>query len=451
VTTTATRAPSTPPPAPAPAPAAAGSVLARRRAAAAESIRASLSGSPGRLRILGAAAIAVCIVGGVLGAFALQQRAAALDRAQADTAQLVRVQSIFINLVKADAAATNAYLIPGLEPPEQRADYDKSLDGAARQIAEASLANSQDAVRLGAVNTTLTRYAGLVEAARANNREGRPIGSAYIRQASTLLRSPAGIGALDQVLGSAGKRVESAYGRSSLATWLLVGAGLLVLGGLVGVQVSLARRSHRYVNLPVAAGSAVLVIALIGGAVVMLSAQGRADDVRDGAYRNTVALALARIFAFDAKAQESLSLINRGSGRTVYQPKINTDIKKAQQRLDTTESVGAGSRTDLRTWSTKDQQIRGLDNDGDWDGAVALATGVSANGETTSQADSNEVFAAFDKSSAEALDAQARAATSGLGEPQAPLLIVAVLLLLAGIAAAVASWAGVSLRLEEYR
>ena len=45
------------------------------------------------------------------------------DPGRANTDQLVRIQAIQTNVVQADADATNAFLVGGLEPPAQRADY----------------------------------------------------------------------------------------------------------------------------------------------------------------------------------------------------------------------------------------------------------------------------------------------------------------------------------------
>ena len=47
----------------------------------------------------------------------LHRLARTLDRAEADTAQLIRVQNIQTDLLSADAAATNAFLVGGLVPP----------------------------------------------------------------------------------------------------------------------------------------------------------------------------------------------------------------------------------------------------------------------------------------------------------------------------------------------
>ena len=50
-----------------------------------------------------------------------------MNRAEADAAQLIRVQQIQTNLLIADATATNAFLVGGLEPPAQRAPYDQAM------------------------------------------------------------------------------------------------------------------------------------------------------------------------------------------------------------------------------------------------------------------------------------------------------------------------------------
>ena len=105
--------------------------------------------------------------------------------------QLVRIQTIRTNLVKADANATNAFLVGGLEPPAVRDAYADGIATTARTLAEASAARSDDATALERVNRVLTEYTGLIEAARANNRQGFPVGAAYLRQASRVLRDDA--------------------------------------------------------------------------------------------------------------------------------------------------------------------------------------------------------------------------------------------------------------------
>ena len=129
------------------------------------SLLASLSGTPGRLRILALLAVAVSLIFGV-GAFSTFGSANdALGRAGANAAQLVRIQAIHTNLIRADADATNAFLVGGLEPAGQRARYTASMAQASRLIAEAAQAQPADGQALGALNNAVLTYAGLIEQA----------------------------------------------------------------------------------------------------------------------------------------------------------------------------------------------------------------------------------------------------------------------------------------------
>jgi len=76
---------------------------------------------------------------------------------------------------------------------------------------------------------------------------------------------------------------------------------VLAVFGLGAVQVWLARTTRRYLNLPLVAASAAVVLVLIAGGLVMAAAQRSANDVKDGSYAATLALAKARIAAYSGK------------------------------------------------------------------------------------------------------------------------------------------------------
>ena len=88
-----------------------------------------------RIRLL---AIVVCLVFGALTALQLALAWQANRTAAADTQQLIRVQGIKASLLRADALATNAFLIGGLEPAEQRAAYDDAIEQTVRSITDAA-------------------------------------------------------------------------------------------------------------------------------------------------------------------------------------------------------------------------------------------------------------------------------------------------------------------------
>ena len=159
-----------------------------------------------------------------------------------------------------------------------------------------------------------------------------------------------------------------------------------------------------------------------------------------------ISTATARIAAFDAKSNESLTLIARGSGSTfekawVSSSKIVTDQSAAAARL----SSDAANMGALWAGYTKTHtQIRKADDGGNWEGAVSQATGNAATS-------ANAIFDAFDARSRAALTSTSRAATDSLDAPRTWLSFAAWLALVVGIAAAASAWWGVSLRLEEYR
>src|ERR1019366_9073970 len=208
------------------------------------SMRQSLSGSPGQLRILALLTVAVSLIF-ALGAYsAFGSADAALGRAGANAAQLVRIQAIHTSLVRADADATNAFLVGGLEP----ANYLTSMSQASTLIAEAAKAHPADGQALGALNNSVLTYAGLIEQARATNRQALPVGAQYLRVASAGLRSEA-LPILDALVSANDARVRAEFSNASGASTALITSGVLALLVLVGGMVWLSRHTHRYINL----------------------------------------------------------------------------------------------------------------------------------------------------------------------------------------------------------
>ena len=432
-----------PPPAPAPdaAPyAAAGPSDTRGR------LRRAFEGSPGRLRTAAVVAVLVSLVFALLGGNAFRARGQALDEARADAAQLVRVQQIATDLTAADAVVTNAFLQGGQEPAGTYDQFQQFISDASTTIAEAAKAEPGDAAALAAVNEALSQYTAAVSAARVNNRFGYQVGSGYLRQASNLLRTPtatqpAMLPTLQSVVAADAQRVEDAFDDARFAIVQLAVAALVVLAGLLGVQIWLARRSRRILNLPMTWGTGAVLLTIVLGALAMIGSQGAADTVHDTNYAATKALAQARIAAYDAKANESLTLVYQGSGQA-FQANYVANLKTVREQLAAAEHAGAGDvgMSKLDTWDATHTAIRKADDGGNWKGAVAKATG-----------DSNTQFRAFATTSGDALTREAAAVSDGLTSSHWVLVLLGWLTLAVGILAAALSWAGVQQRLGEYR
>jgi hypothetical protein len=401
-----------------------------------------LAGSPGRLRIAAAVAVVAALIVGVVGATAVAGRASALDDARAASEQLVRVQSIRTALVQANADATNSFLVGGLEPTDQRADYVESIALASKTLTEASESSEAYAVALGQVNESLSTYTGLIESARANNRQGYPVGAAYLKNASTLLGEEI-LPLLSAVADAATDQFDDANAASDAAgTRLLLGV-LVGLALLIGAQVVLAGRTRRILSVPAAFATVVLVVAGAVAFGAMAWADGKADDIRANEYADTKALTQARAEAFDAKANESLTLIARGSDGGAYEEAWQGSMADADEVLARSGVPGEVAES-LGAYRTVHDQIRTLDGDGKWDEAVAMATGSGDGG-------ANAAFTEFDKRSGDQLSASAGDIDDGLGGMGTGLNVVALLVLASGVVAAAAAWWGFSIRLDDYR
>ncbi|HYN66292.1 MAG TPA: hypothetical protein VES93_05340 [Ornithinibacter sp.] len=409
------------------------------------SVRAAMAGTPGRLRAVGIVSVVATLLFGLAAGQAFRSADGALGRAAANSDQLVRIQAIQTNVVQADADATNAFLVGGLEPAAQRADYTEAVASASRLIAEAAQHQPADGNALAALNQSLVAYTSQVEQARANNRQALPVGAQYLKGASADLRADA-LPLLTNLSEANNARVAEEFDRAARSALWLVLPGLLALAVLALSLVWLARRTRRFVNVPLAAGALVVLVTLVAGTVGLLSVKQSVDTTRDGVYAATRSTAQARIAGFDAKSNESLTLIARGSGAAFEKAWQASSAAVVREVAALGQNPASSSRAALPWdgYATVHEKIRALDDAGDWEGAVALATG--------SEPDTgNATFAAFDTASDEQLTALSDQTSQQLDDTGGWLPFAGVLGLLAGVIGALCAWWGVSMRLEEYR
>lgn len=394
--------------------------------------------TPSRLRLLGLGVVVVGLVTGLVGALALSALAYSLYRAEADTAQLVRVQQIQTNLLVADATATNAFLVGGLERAAQRSQYDDALTRTGSLITEAARAQPADAAVLARLNQQVLTYSGAIEQARANNRQGLPVGAQYLRSASAELRSDS-LPILEALVSTNADRATS---RMSVGPgWVFLVIGTLALVVLVIAQIWLARRFRRTLNRGMLAATIVLLAALVTSFFALTQLGSAVEDIQGGSFAEVNAAAEARIEASDAKSNESLTLVARGSGAAFEQAWATS----ADQVGFDLGRLGADAPAE--EWDRYRQvhtEIRRLDDSGRWEDAVALATG-------TGEGSANTAFSAFDTAMADTLDRADQEAADQLSGRQPGLVAGAVLALLTGLAVALLGRRGVAARLREYR
>ncbi|WP_068213450.1 hypothetical protein, partial [Rathayibacter tanaceti] len=400
----------------------------------------------GALRLLLAVTALVAVLFGVFAQQAGAMQARAASEAREQSAQLIGVQTVRNLLVDANAIAANTFLVGGLEPTDQRLAYVSNLTEASAGITRLAASDSADTGALADIASRVTTYSGLIEQARANNRQGFPVASAYLDQASAELSGSDGIlSDLNRLVGAGADRVAAAYDTVRWSVLLMIGSlAMLVL--LLAAQVWLARRTHRYLNRPLATATALLLVLGVGGAVAYGSTAADASRARSDSYRGALAVSQALTAASDAKSLESFTLIARGSGAALKEEyRVASDSARVTLQNGVEDGIVDGRLVDaLSAWQAFHDRIRDADEAGRWDEAVDIAT-------ATGSGTANDLFLAFSVEARTAVQEKSDAAAATLASGAGVSSLVSWLLLAAGLAGAVLSWRGVSQRLEEYR
>ena len=389
---------------------------------------------PRVLNRLQAAAVATCLLFGVLAAVVQVLSWQAAGRAADNTEQVVRVQQVQSLLLRADAIATNSYLYDGLEPGDARAEYDDAIDGALRGITDAADAQPADRAVLADLNAAVSAYTTTVAQARDYNRQQLPIGIAYLNDAGTSLRADA-LPIVEALVAANSGRAEDEM-RGQHPFWLLA-LGLLAVAALLWANAQVARRFKRRFNVGLMT-AAVVVGAITLVAVAHAVLKNNDDEAtRDGAYRTAVDEATARTSANNAKAFESLGLVNRGSGSTVWEPLFEQQSETVVDTASTRTAALWQDYLDLHA------ELRELDDAGRWDDAVARAT-EAGDGTVTAALD------AVDDNAAAVVEESGAEAAEGFREGGALSVALALLTLLGAAFAAAAAARGIAQRRQEY-
>lgn len=281
-------------------------------------LREQVTTTPGKLLLVSTLVIAGALCFGIVATVAEQSRAQAAQAARAQTEPLlVQAATLYTRLSDANATVTTTFLKGGLEPPGQRAHYLQDLrqaSGALATLTRETAASSGARAAVETITEQLPNYSGLVEAARANNRQGFPVGAAYLRAASNLLTGTI-LPKADRLYATEAKRLSSDYrsGTASASLVVLVVSVMAALGLLVLSQVYLARTSRRILNVPMVIATGLLTAVSIWSIVGLIGEQnalGRAQ--RDGSDSVEV-LSATRVLVSRAQSDQSLILVSRGS------------------------------------------------------------------------------------------------------------------------------------------
>jgi hypothetical protein len=420
-------------------------------------VRERLTTTPGRLALVSILVVAGAVCFGVIATSAERSRARAAQAVRTQTEPLlVQAVNLYSALSDANATATTTFLTGGLEPPARRARYLQDLRLASESLARLTREVGGSAGgRTAALTGELPAYSGLVEAARANNRQGLPVGAAYLRQASVLLTGTI-LPAADQLYATEARRLSDDYssGTATVAFVVLTLVAAVSLGLLGLTQLYLARVSRRILNVPMLLATMLLGVLSIWALVGLIGEQNALARAHRVGSDSVEVLSATRVLLSRAQSDESLTLVNRGSDET-----DPADFKVVMRALAPHGGLigevaalahGTGTRTaadqlatDFASYRAETTRVAALEANGQIVPAIGLAVRSAAS--PRSPADrlsanlAGQIAAAQRRFTSAAADA-----TSSLGGLS---IAIPVLTLLAGALALI----GLRQRLSEYR
>jgi hypothetical protein len=416
--------------------------------------------TPGKLRLLLAGLVLLCLVWGAVAALVVSQRAAgAADVVSTSEPLSLDGQQIYRALSDADATAATAFLSGGLEPIAARHRYQADIAQAASRLEAATAIAGQSAAAkdLATLAAELPVYTGEVENARADNRLGLPLGAAYLREASSLMRGTL-LPAARDVSARADAQLAADSGQATGLPLALVLLAAAIAVGLVlyRTQRWLSRRTHRVLNLGLLVASAAAVVSVLWLVIALSVARLDLLSARDHGSSPVAALARADIAALQARADESLTLIDAGGDDSFQADFLATAHRLgpgpgtllAEAITTARGSPAASSATAAGqaaiAWYAAHRTVRSLDDNGQHTRAVQLVT-------TTGPGHSSTLFGRLDSSLTRgiAADQAVFRANAMAGRDAFTGLEVGVILLALVMAAGCAR--GLMQRLAEYR
>jgi CHASE3 domain sensor protein len=441
-----------------------------------ERLRAGAGTEPGRLRIIGAVLALLIIAFGAVTSWQTTERAGAAAQVLHHSQPLsADAADIYRSLADANTTESSGFLAGGQEPTEVRDTYANDIATAADKLAKAA-SNTQDdpesAKVIAVLNQLLPRYTGYIERARANNRNGLPLGAAYLRLANDLMQKQMLVQA-QKLYENENGQLHADYDDATPYPWVAIGLGAGARGALVWAQRRTYRQTNRVFNSGLLAATAATAVALLWLVVGHTVARIGLNDSYQHGVRSLTVLDDARIASLQARSNENLTLVNRGAETVKDENGTMVDaydyeFNKEMSALGGSDGSGgllgraaaladdaagqqpvAGAVANVKVWKSRHSAARDEDNQGYY--AEALSKIIGAPGKPPTGDTTGDAFNKVDDALGRALDqerAEFRASAEDGRAAMEGLPVGAAVLAVLGSAGAVL---GIGRRLSEYR
>jgi hypothetical protein len=307
---------------------------------------------------------------------------------------MVTAQAIDTSLSDADTTAAASFLQGrGRVPPVAlQSRYQNDLTSASAGVAEAAREGGSDPAvteSLQSLSTNLPLYAGIIQEADFNERQGfYPLAAAYLAEANNLMRSSI-LPAAAQVYGTEVDRLASDQS-TAVSPWLVALAALFLVALLVALVIAqrrLRHHFHRTWNVALAAATIVVLLVGVWATVAIATQNSGVTNAQANGSRPVSAFTEARILALRARADDELTLLTRDSDPS-YQGDYRTTAAALGRLLGSPGAAsGSGASFDagqsakakaaFASYAALHHQIR-ADDPGDLGSAVTLASGTGA-------------------------------------------------------------------------
>ncbi|MEU7552028.1 hypothetical protein AB0B01_06625 [Streptomyces sp. NPDC044571] len=427
-------------------------------------LREAATTEPGRLRIIGAVLAALVLLFGAVTLWQIAGRVGAADDVVGRSQPLsADAASIYRSLADADTASSSGFLAGGDEPREVRERYEKDIANASRLLVSAAAntgADEDSRKQITLLSEQLPRYTGLIEQARATNKQGLPLGGAYLRYANEQMTTQL-LPAAQRLYEAETDRLYTDYDDARSLPLAALGAGLLALVALGWAQRRNYLRTNRVFNQGLVTATGASLVVLLWLTVGHTVARSELHTARAEGQESLKVLNDARIASLQARASENLTLIARGAVQTAdnKSDKYDVDFTKNMKELDAGLATAlrlaedAGGRAPVtraadgvKQWKQRHAAARETDLRGDYQDALPQVIGDKDH-KDSSGASFDTVDASLEEAVAHEQREFTRAARDGLGALSGLMTGAAVL---AAIGAA-AALLGIGRRLSEYR
>jgi hypothetical protein len=358
-------------------------------------LRAAAVTEPGRLRIIGALLAALVVAFGAVAAWQMHERAAAADDVLTSSQPLSSAAAdIYRSLADANTAASSGFLAGGQETKDSRDRYNNGIRAAAEGLVTAAAnsdADSPATATISRLNRLLPEYKGLIERARTYNRQGFPVGGAYLRYANEKMQKEM-LPAAEDLYKKENQRLGADHGDARPYPWAAIALGVLALAALGWAQYRTYRRTNRVLNHGLVAATTTAGIVLLWLVVGHSVARSNLNDAFRHGADSLNALHEARIASLKARGNENLTLVSRGAETTkvgdesydAYDLAFGKNMKTLGDSLAEADRLAdddAGGRPveaangNMAEWKKRHATAREQDENGNYQQALDLVIG----------------------------------------------------------------------------